>query len=240
VPGAAAQQIAANYQQVCRTIAAAAREPVTLVCVTKYARDEWVDALLDAGAEHLAENLLPQAAERFDRLTAGGRRFTRHLIGAQQSRKLKLIPRHFDWLQALDRRSSAQALNELLQASDAMLNTLVQVNIGAEPQKHGFPPAGLAETVSWLASDCPRLTLRGLMAVPPGPEAYATDAEFEPATRAYFRQMRAMFDKMPQLCGALPRWDTLSLGMSLDYLWAVEAGATMVRVGGALFAGLEG
>jgi PLP dependent protein len=213
---------------------------VQLVCVTKYAQGEWVEALLDAGATDLAENLLPHSAERFAALYAAGRRFTRHLIGAQQSRKLKLIPGNFDWLQAVDSLKSAQLLERELAARSLTINALLQVNIGREPQKHGVAPEEAREVCAQLAAECPHLQLRGLMAVPPWPDAYPSMGEFERGTRDCFRQMREMFDTMPAGCSALSAWDTLSLGMSLDFVWAVEEGATMVRVGGALFEGLEG
>lgn len=233
--------VSANLLRVRENIATAARErDVRLICVSKYAQDEWVDALLDAGATELAENLLPRAAERFDALLAAGRRFTRHLIGAQQSRKLKLIPGHFDWLQALDRWKTAELLEEELAAADLMLDVLVEVNISLEPQKHGVTPDEAPAVCERIAAECPHMRLRGLMAVPPWPDAYASQGEFERGTRGYFRQMREMFDTMPARLSAPLEWDTLSLGMSQDYIWAVEEGATMVRVGSALFEGLEG
>ncbi|MBN2083210.1 YggS family pyridoxal phosphate-dependent enzyme [bacterium] len=232
-------QIKANLDRVRENIAAAAAgREVALICVTKYAQDAWVEALLDAGAEQLAENLLPRGAERFARLFESGYRFTRHLIGAQQSKKLKLIPGQFDLFQAVDREKVATLLNEHLQAAGAELDVLLEINIAGEEQKHGFGADGAVETAARLAAECPALSIRGLMAVPPWPDAYADDAEFERETRTYFRQMRSLFDRMSADCPALTGLDTLSLGMSQDYVWAVEEGATMVRVGSALFAGI--
>jgi pyridoxal phosphate enzyme (YggS family) len=235
------RRAAENLSSVQAQIDAASQgRSVALVCVTKYAQDEWVRALIEAGAENLAENLLPRAAERFDELWAEGYRFRRHLIGPPQSRKVKQIPGHFDMVQAVDRLKIARLLNELQAERGEQLDVLLQVNISREPQKHGVAPEETAEAYGAIREQCPALTLRGLMAVPPWPDAYPDMAEFEAGTREFFRQMSRLFAKMRELYRGTPEVDTLSLGMSLDYVWAVEEGATMVRVGSALFEGLEG
>ncbi|MCH7472051.1 YggS family pyridoxal phosphate-dependent enzyme [bacterium] len=232
------RRVAENFQRVSGRIAdAASGRTVKLVCVTKYARDEWIPALLRAGATDLAENLLPRAAERFDELFAQGHRFTRHLVGAPQSRKVKLIPGHFDWLQALDRFKTAQKLNSYLADTGQSLNVLLQVNIASEPQKQGVLPGDAVEAFSRIEDQCQALELRGLMAIPPWPDAYDDFAAFERGSRGYFRQMRELFDTICKLYRGRTGVDTLSLGMSQDYTWAVEEGATMVRVGSALFEG---
>ncbi len=139
----ASQRIAENLVRVRACIADAAQgREITLVCVTKYASDAYVRALLEAGATDLGENLLPHSAERFSMLQAEGYRFTRHLIGAQQSRKIKVIPGSFDLFQAVDRAKTLQQLNEEQSARypGRRLDILLQVNIGFEPQKHGFEP----------------------------------------------------------------------------------------------------
>lgn len=231
--------IAANLRRVEEKIAAAAggRE-ITLVCVTKYAEDDWVRALVGAGATNLAENLLPRAAERFKLLFGEGLRFTRHLIGPPQSRKVKLIPGNFDMVQAVDRYKTAEMLNGMLAAEQQSLDILLEINIALEEQKHGFHPQQASEAVSYVLANCRALNLRGLMAVPPWPDAYDSAGEFERETRGYFRQMRDLFDKICAENPSLPGLDVISLGMSQDYVWAVEEGATMVRVGSALFQGL--
>jgi uncharacterized pyridoxal phosphate-containing UPF0001 family protein len=86
----------------------------------------------------------------------------------------------------------------------------------------------------------PRLKLRGLMVIPPGPEAYGGSAQFEQSTRGFFRQTRELFDRIREQYGLAAAVDTLSMGMSQDFTWAAAEGATMVRVGSLLFQGLEG
>jgi len=223
-----------------RILQASGGKLIPLCCVTKYARDEWVPFLLEAGASHLAENLLPTGAERFEALWEQGYRFTRHLIGAQQSRKLKLVPGRFDMYQAVDREKTAELLNADLLAQGLKLDVLVQVNIGQEEQKHGVAPEEAVDFCGVFRGRWPALRLRGLMAVPPWPQAYPSDDEFERGSRDCFRQMRRLFDTIRASHPGSPEIDTLSLGMSLDFVWAIEEGATMVRVGSALFVGLEG
>jgi pyridoxal phosphate enzyme (YggS family) len=234
-------QVKRNYDLVMRKMAgAAAGHAVQLICVTKYASMPWIEALLSCGAVNIAENRLPDAVDRFADLRGRGYSFTAHLIGAQQSRKLKLIPGNFDWFQALDSLGAATRLDELMSESRRGLQVLLQVNIGKEPQKHGVEPEAAEETCARIMEDCPALNLRGIMAIPPWPDSYASGAEFEGGTRAYFRQMKGLFDKISSYYKDCGEFDTLSLGMSQDYVWAIEEGATMVRVGTALFEGLEG
>lgn len=240
-PAALKRRVADNLARVRQSIADAAHgRSITLVCVTKYAQDAWVVALLDAGATDLAENLLPRASERFADLFAQGYRFTRHLIGAQQSRKLKYIPGNFDWLQALDRVDSAQTLERELEQTDCTLDVLIQVNVASEEQKHGVLLEETETACAYVVENCRRLRLRGLMAIPPWPDAYGSTGEFERGTRLYFRQMYELFARIRNNYPGVPLLDTLSLGMSQDYSWAIAEGATMVRVGSALFEGLEG
>ena len=233
------RRVADNLEHVRDNITRVAQgREITLVCVTKYAQTEWIRALVAAGATDLAENYLPEAAERFGKLFAEGVRFKRHLIGPPQSRKVKYIPGNFDLLQAMDRIKIARLLDDRLTERNEKLDVLLQVNISREPQKHGVDPDMVGETVGEVLESCLALRLRGLMAVPPWPDAYDTAKEFERQTRIYFGQMRAEFDRIRQLFPASSSIDILSLGMSQDYTWAVEDGATMVRVGSALYEGL--
>jgi len=238
---AAASRVRGNFERIQAQVSSlSGGRPVRIVCVTKYAPLAWIEALLQAGATELGENLLPQAVERFEALRSAGFMFERHLIGAQQSRKLKLIPGHFELFQALDRRESMHALQRHSATAGVLQNVLLQVNIGEEPQKHGFAPSEAAAAAREINSECPNLALRGLMAIPPGPYAYTSDSEFERGSRGHFDRMSSLFAKIGSVESRSAGWDTLSMGMSQDYLWAVEAGATMVRIGSALFEGMEG
>jgi pyridoxal phosphate enzyme (YggS family) len=211
-----------------------------LVCVTKYAQDGWVRELLSAGATDLGENLLPLARDRFAGWRLDYPAFTRHLLGAQQSRKAKLIPGACDMFQAVDRPEFAKLLQAVLQPEDLHLDVLIEINIDAEPQKHGFPASGLDAAMEKLNAEAPQLVLRGLMCIPKFRQADETATEFEVRTRDAYSTMAQLFARIRTSLRDPARWDTLSMGMSQDFTWAIEEGATMVRVGSALFAGLEG
>lgn len=147
-----------------------------------------------------------------------------HLIGHLQSNKAADAARAFDWVQSVDRQKLVDALARHRPEQAAPLNVLVQVNIDDEASKHGCRPDEVDALALAVAAQ-PRLRLRGLMAIPaPRPDPGRS--------RDAFRAMRALYERV---AGKHPRVDTLSMGMSADYLAAVEEGATMVRVGTALF-----
>lgn len=147
-----------------------------------------------------------------------------HLIGHLQSNKAALAAALFDWVQTVDRLRLVRMLGEARAADGPPLNVLLQVNIDGEAGKHGCAPAEVPALAEAVAAQ-PRLALRGLMAIPePFPDVARR--------RASFRAMRALFDT---LCERHPACDTLSMGMSADLETAIAEGATMVRVGTALF-----
>jgi pyridoxal phosphate enzyme (YggS family) len=147
-----------------------------------------------------------------------------HLIGPLQSNKCREVAGHFGWLETLDREKLIEPLNRFRPDNQSPLNVLIQVNIDDEASKSGCAPGavpGLAQRVA----EAPRLLLRGLMAIPePHPDLTVR--------RAAFCRMRELFD---DLCKDHPSADTLSLGMSDDFELAIEEGATLVRIGTALF-----
>lgn len=147
-----------------------------------------------------------------------------HLIGHLQSNKAREAARAFDWVQTLDREKLVAALAAHRPSGHAPLNVLVQVNIDDEASKHGCRPDEVPALAAAIAAQ-PRLRLRGLMTIPaPHPD---------PASRREaFARMRALFDALQ---ATYPNVDTLSMGMSEDFELAIAEGATMVRVGTALF-----
>ena len=150
-----------------------------------------------------------------------------HLIGHLQSNKAALAARLFDWVQTVDRTKLVHALAKAREDGEdpvRPLNVLLQVNIDGEAGKHGCRPGDVAALAAEIASR-PALRLRGLMAIPePFPELARR--------RDSFRRMRGLFDRLRD---AHPGCDTLSMGMSADAELAIAEGATMVRIGTALF-----
>ncbi|NZA28329.1 YggS family pyridoxal phosphate-dependent enzyme [Luteimonas sp. SJ-92] len=168
------------------------------------------------------ENYVQEAAAKAAALADGPIEW--HLIGHLQSNKARQAAELFDWVQTVDRPRLVAALARHRPAERAPLNVLVQVNIDDEESKHGCRPEDVPGLADAIAAQ-PRLALRGLMAIPaphPQPER----------RRAAFARMRAAFEA---LAAEYPQADTLSMGMSDDLEEAIAEGATLVRVGTALF-----
>jgi len=172
-----------------------------------------------AGVQHIGENYLQEALSKIAELQ--DLPLTWHFIGPIQSNKTRAIAEHFDWVHSIDRLKIAQRLSAQRPAHLPPLNVCLQVNISDEDSKAGVPVAEL-DALAREVTDLPGLRLRGLMAIP----APAADSE------ARRRPLRALREAMAAL--ALPL-DTLSMGMSDDLDEAIAEGATMVRIGSALF-----
>lgn len=198
------------------------RPPPRLLAVSKTRDAVAVAAMAAAGQRAFGENYVQEALAKIEALQPLGLEW--HLIGHLQSNKAKEAATAFDWVQTVDRAKLVEALARHRPADAAPLNVLVQVNIDDEASKHGCRPDEVTALAEAIAAQ-PRLRLRGLMAIPaPDPD---------PARRrAAFRAMSALFDAT---AARHPGLDTLSMGMSDDYVDAIEEGATMVRIGSALF-----
>ena len=216
-----ARNIRALIDKACQQ---ADRDPqsVTLVAVSKTHPSDAIRAAAEAGLTDVGENYVQEAVDKFDQLTELP--LTWHFIGPLQSNKTRPIAERFDWVQTVDREKIAHRLSEQRPESLAPLNVLIQVNISEDPNKSGVSLAevpALAEQIRSL----PRLKLRGLMAIPA--------AELTP------EQQRQQFQRLKEAQLILqqqdPECDTLSLGMSDDFVDAITAGSTMVRVGSAIF-----
>ena len=168
------------------------------------------------------ENYVQEAAAKVAALDGSGIEW--HLIGHLQSNKADVAAKVFDWVQTLDRPKLITALARHRAAERPPLNVLIQVNIDDETSKHGCAPGDVPALAAATVAE-PRLRLRGLMAIP------APHPQLELRRDAY-RRMAALFG---DLASAHPGVDTLSMGMSDDFALAIAEGATMVRVGTALF-----
>ncbi|HSL48776.1 MAG TPA: YggS family pyridoxal phosphate-dependent enzyme [Candidatus Deferrimicrobiaceae bacterium] len=205
-------------EAVARACARAGRSPdhVLLIAVSKTVDAERVRLAVAAGVAALGENRVQEAREKIEAL---GRPVPWHLIGSLQTNKAKEAARLFDWIHSVDRLELAQELSRRAHGAQRTLDILLQVNLGDEPQKGGVAPAELRRLCD-AAAGLPALRVRGLMAIPP---AAPTPEE----TRPYFRTLRELRDRLGL--------EHLSMGMSADYEVAIEEGATMVRVGTAIF-----
>ncbi len=222
--------IADNLQQVHRRLAraceAAARpvESVTLLVVSKTFGPVAVREAFAAGERRFGENYVQEGVDKIAALADLRPQLEWHLIGPLQSNKTRLVAEQFDWVHTVDRLKLAQRLNDQRPATAAPLQVCLQVNISGEASKSGLAPGEVAAVAQAIAA-LPRLRLRGLMAIPePAPT-------FE-AQRAPHRALRELQFALNAQGLAL---DTLSIGMSADLEAAVAEGATLVRVGSAIF-----
>ena len=224
--------IAHNLQAVDASIIAAAnaagrpRAGVRLLAVSKTFPAEAVLEAISAGQMAFGENYLQEALDKMTAVSDAlpGQKVEWHFIGPIQSNKTRPIAAHFDWVHTVDRLKIAQRLSEQRPEELGPLNICLQVNISGEVSKSGAPPDELAE-LAHLVAQLPRLRLRGLMAIPE-PE---TDFDRQ---RAAFRKLRELSEQL--IAGGIGL-DTLSMGMSADLAAAVAEGATMVRIGSAIF-----
>ena len=199
---------------------------VTLLAVSKTFGADAVREAVAAGQRAFGENYVQEALDKIDALADLRRQLEWHLIGPLQSNKTRVVAAAFDWVHSVERLKIAQRLSEQRPPKAPPLQICLQVNISGEASKSGLPVAEvlpLAKAVSCL----PNLRLRGLMAIP-GP---ANDAA---AQRAPHRALRELLALLNEHGLAL---DTLSMGMSADLEAAVAEGATIVRVGTAIFGG---
>ena len=211
------QRLSAVRRAVAGAARGAGRDPgsVRLLAVSKTRSAAEVRGTFQAGQREFGENYLQEALAKM----AAAPEAVWHYVGAIQSNKARAIARHFQWVHTVDRLRVAERLEA---AAERPLNVCVQVNVSGEPQKAGVAPADAGALIEALAGRA-RLRLRGLMAIPDP----AADA------RASFRALRALFQANAPRAGE--HWDTLSMGMSADFPIAVEEGATIVRIGTAIF-----
>lgn len=199
----------------------AGRNPseVTLIAVSKTFPSAALRAVAACGQRHIGENYVQEARAKQDELAGLG--LVWHFIGPIQSNKTREIAAHFDWVHGVEREKIARRLSEQRPADLPPLNFCIQVNVSGEASKSGVAPEGVA-ALAGVVSKLPRLKLRGLMAIPePGGDP-----------RPSFCLLRTLRDALNAKGLAL---DTLSMGMSGDFEIAIEEGATMIRVGSAIF-----
>lgn len=220
--------IAANLQAVLQRIETAAaaagrtRGSVRLLAVSKTWPAEYVAEAYAAGQTAFGENQEQEAVRKIAALAALPIEW--HFIGPVQSNKTRPIAEHFAWVHSIDREKIARRLSEQRPRDLAPLKICVQINVSGEASKRGIAPADAYDLVRQV-HELPRLELRGLMTIP----APSTDITIQ---RAQFRRLREIADELRARGIAL---DTLSMGMSDDLEAAVMEGATLVRVGTAIF-----
>lgn len=221
-------QIARNLEEVRKRLEAAARRAgrdpaaVQVVAVSKTVDAARIKEAWDAGQKIFGENYLQEARGKIAALGPGA---TWHFIGHLQTNKAKAAVELFHLIHSVDRLHLAQALEKAAAGQQKVQEILLQVNLAGEASKSGAPPAAVPELLGEIAH-LPHLRVVGLMTMPP----WFEDPE---AVRPYFRDLREMRDRLLQL--GLAPLPELSMGMSGDFETAIEEGATLVRIGTAIF-----
>jgi hypothetical protein len=231
-----ADAIARNVREILDRIGRAALragrrpESVSLVAATKTVSAQRVRQAVDAGVRIMGESRLQEALPKIEALK--GRQVRWHFIGRLQRRKVKSVVGTFELIQSVDSLELAVEIDRRAKEAGIRQDVLLEINVGGEATKAGFSPDGAADAVTALEA-LPNLTVKGLMAIPPpGPEAEAS--------RPYFRAMRELARSMAGRGLRRVRMDELSMGMSGDFEAAIEEGATMVRIGTAIFGARHG
>lgn len=205
-------------------------EEITLVAITKTHPAETLRAALDLGMQNLGENRVQEAEEKIVELGRNAARW--HLVGHLQANKARRAVVLFDVIHSLDSAALAERLDRMcVEEKRPSLDVLVQVDLGSEAAKSGIEAAQLPVLLAAL-KECPRLHLTGLMTLPPF-------FENPDCSRPFFKTLRELRDELQDKehfgSGINSGKGELSMGMSHDFEVAIEEGATMIRVGTALF-----
>ena len=224
LPQNCSQSVLAARERIAEAARGAGRsvDSVTLLAVSKGQSSAAIDSAAAAGIEHFGENFLQESLPKIQALA--GRELTWHFIGRLQANKTRPVAEHFAWVHAIDRFRIAERLSAQRPFHAPALNVCLQLHVGGEQSKGGVEAAEIPELARQVAG-LPRLRLRGLMCMPPAEADVARQ-------RMWFRETRQVFDYLNERGFGL---DTLSMGMSADLEAAIAEGATLVRVGTAIF-----
>lgn len=203
-------------------------ELVTFVAVTKYAQLEWVNALIDLGCIHLGESRTQQLDERSPQFSD---ELHWHFIGPLQRNKVRRTIINASLIHSVDSLKLLTAIGRIAAELDLKPQVLIEVNLSREENKKGFSPDDLRS--QWNAiCEVPHVSIKGLMTMAPHRE----DPE---AARPVFRELAQLRDQLQEMSPAQIQLEELSMGMSGDFEIAIEEGATIVRIGSALYTGLS-
>ncbi|MEP7247021.1 MAG: YggS family pyridoxal phosphate-dependent enzyme [Gammaproteobacteria bacterium] len=218
------ENLATVRDRILRAAVACGRDAdsVTLLAVSKTQSVESIRATASCGVEHFGESYVKEALPKIE--TLRDLKLTWHFVGQLQANKTRPVAETFAWVHGVDRLRVAQRLSEQRPFHSPPLNVCLQVNVAGEDTKGGVAPADLPELAQAVAA-LPRLRLRGLMCLPPPEEDTASQHRWFAETARLQRSLHVPGTTL----------DTLSMGMSDDLEAAIEEGATIVRIGTALF-----
>ena len=216
-----------NYQRVLKRIKEARersgfQQEVTMIAVTKNVTSDLVRKASSMGIKHFGENRVQEALQKLD---DSPQNLKWHFIGHLQTNKVKYVLPRFHMIHSLDRWSLAKELNKRALKDGRVVDALVQVNISEEESKFGLSAEETEDFIKNVADSFPGININGLMTIAP----YVENAE---EVRPVFRRLKELYDQIT-IKGVILK--ELSMGMTNDYEVAIEEGATMIRIGTALF-----
>lgn len=211
--------ISKNLEEIRSTL----KDNVTLVAVSKTKSAEEIMEAYKEGIRDFGENKVQELEEKYELLPKDIRW---HLIGGLQTNKVRKIVGKTYLIQSLDRESLALEINKRAENKGILVDTLIEVNIGEEPQKAGILTENLGEFIT-LLGELKHIRIKGLMAIIPQGS--------EEENRNYFRKMHELFEKLAEIKQERFSMEVLSMGMSMDYMTAMEEGSNMIRVGTGIF-----
>ncbi|MDF2441557.1 MAG: dependent protein [Abditibacteriota bacterium] len=222
----ALERIAPLRERMARACRRAGREAseVLLIGAAKTVASERLLPFIQSGLHDVGENYVQEGVAKVQRI--GRERATWHFIGSLQRNKAREAVTHFDWIHSVDRLPLARSLDEAARAAGKVQRVLLQVNLGEESSKAGCAPHAVLE-LARACAELENLQIEGLMGLPP----YHPDAQM---MRPFFKRLRRLRDEVREASGQ-STLKHLSMGMTNDFEVALEEGATMVRVGTALF-----
>ena len=203
-------------------------EAVALVAVTKTYEADSINDAIAHGIRNIAENRVQEIQRKYSEVHTENVHW--HLIGSLQTNKVKYIIDKVSLIHSLDRYELAKEIDKRAKSINKIQDCLIQLKVSEEDSKQGLPPEELSAFISACKAEFPNIRLRGIMGMAP----YFAESE---EARRYFKELKANFDKVKDEGLVTEDFDILSMGMSNDYIIAIEEGATMVRIGSALFAG---
>jgi PLP dependent protein len=215
------QNAQSRIAEACRAVSRSV-DSVTLLAVSKGQSTAAINDASRAGIENFGENFLQESLSKIEALA--GRELCWHFIGRLQANKTRQVAENFAWVHAVDRLKIAERLSAQRPDHAPPLNFCLQLHVGGEASKGGVDAAEIGALAA-AVRELPRLRLRGLMCMPPAEDAIERQ-------RHWFRETRQVFDYLNERGMAL---DTLSMGTSIDFEAAIAEGATMVRIGTAIF-----
>lgn len=220
------QNISAVRERVGEAARRSGRDPsaVRLMAVTKTVDDERIREAIAAGVHLIGENYVQEAQRKIPLLGEG---LEWHMIGHLQTNKVKYVVNLFDWIHSVDRLELARELDKRAGQNHRRLNILMEVNVSGEESKNGAAPSQVLELVRQV-SILPNLSVRGLMTMPP----YSDHPE---DSRPYFIALCKLRDEIASAAIPGVSMHELSMGMTGDFEVAIEEGATIIRVGRAIF-----